>query len=98
MATSQKMIESLLIKAGEAQHRGDLDAAEHALTQVVKLRPAHAGGWARLTSIHQYRGDTARALNSIRKAVKAQPREGRLRLTLAECCELEGDGPGALEA
>ncbi|MCA9273583.1 MAG: sulfotransferase [Phycisphaerales bacterium] len=98
MATSQKMIESLLHKAGEAQHRGDLDAAEHALSQVVKLRPSHAGAWSRLASIHQYRGDTARALAAIRKAVKAQPKDGRLQLALAECCELEGDGQGALEA
>ena len=61
----------------------DLDAAEHALNQVVKLRPSHAGAWSRLASIHQYRGDTARALAAIRKAVKAQPKDGRLQLALA---------------
>lgn len=98
MATSQRMIESLLQKAGEAQHRGDLDAAEHALNKIVKLRPSHASAWSRLAAIHQYRGDTTRAMGAIRKAVKSQPKDGRLQLTLAECCELEGDGPGALEA
>jgi len=98
LATTQQMIESLLHKAAQARHGGDLDAAEHALNQIVKLRASHAGAWSQLASIHQYRGDTTRALASIRKAVKAQPSDGRLQLTLAECCELEGDGEGALAA
>ncbi|GAB5496266.1 MAG: hypothetical protein Phyf2KO_13460 [Phycisphaerales bacterium] len=98
MPSSQAMLESAMREADAAWRQRDVVACERALQKALRIRPAHTPALQLLTQAQLLRGDTARALQTITKAVKSAPRVGGLRLIQAECYELEGNGEGALGA
>ena len=92
------MIDNLLRQASDAWNKGDVQSADRAVQQALRLKPNHAGALRRMATIYQFRGDTTKALSFLKKSAKATPSDGTLQLSLAGMYEQEGDGPGAIEA
>jgi len=78
--------------------QGDLNQAELGYRQILDEMPDHSDAIHLLGVIAHQRGQYARAVTLIRKAISLAPDAGTYYCNLAEACRMNGDNAGSLEA
>src|SRR5207247_2264643 len=71
--------------------RRDLDAAESAFTQALKMNPRAAAAQLQLARIRLTRGDTAAALTAAEETIAARPDDTEATVVLARSLRARGD-------
>src|SRR5204863_7035773 len=71
--------------------RNDLDGADSAFSQALKMNPRGAAAQLQLAKVRLARGDTAAALNAAEDVVRARPDDGEATVILARSLRARGD-------
>ena len=85
------MVDRLLAEAMASQLAGELAQAAALYHRVLELIPDHSEALHRLGLLAQQQGLAARALELVERAVAAEPRAARYRLSLATVLHAAGD-------
>jgi tetratricopeptide (TPR) repeat protein len=89
---------ALFSKGQIALQQGDLDAAEKAFRQVIKIDPGVAGAYSNLGVIAMRRKDWDRALGLLHQAEKLAPNVSGVRLNIGLVYYRQGDYAAAIPA
>lgn len=84
--------------AGQALKDGKFDVALDFLDQVTLLAPDYAEGWNRRAIVHFTRGDHAKAMADIEKALEKEPRHFGALAGMADILRARGHDEMALRA